>query len=85
VANNPALTDIERIGVVHSAGMSAQGHSHPQKHKFKVENTSVSGTVKVSAQGKANAHEWKYTADILNFTNCISPEPTTRADIELPD
>jgi len=81
VANEPTVPDDQRVAIVHSAHMDAQGHNHPQKHTFTVKNTEISGTVHLTAEGgDAVAHEWEHTYDILTFLNRVHEESTSRAD-----
>ncbi|MFM9840117.1 MAG: hypothetical protein ACKVOQ_17760 [Cyclobacteriaceae bacterium] len=61
VANDPLLTDDQRVGVVHSAGMAVKGQTSTKKRVFTVANGDVEGSVKLTAQGGVNAHEWQYT------------------------
>jgi len=79
VANDPALPDSQREDIVVSAGMNIKRPTHPQKHKFSVNNTEVSGTVYCKAQGKAKSHLWQYTDDLVDFKNKVDEEPTTKA------
>ncbi len=83
LANDPATLDENRINIVHSAGMNAKNQAHPQKHKFTVANSEVSGTVNLTAQGGANANEWQYTSDVINFTNRVASPTTTKANTEI--
>lgn len=85
VANDPATPDANRVDIVHSAGMNVKNQVHPQKHKFTVNNTDISGTVLLTAQGGANANEWQYTTDIINFTGRIPVATTTKAHTEIPN
>lgn len=78
--NAPEVPDIERLARAHSAGMNVKGYTHPADRTFKAENADVSGTVNLSAKGMALAHVWKYTADIVNFTNFQEIEPTSEAN-----
>ena len=79
VANGSTVPDENRVGILHSAGMDEKTHSNPQKHKFKVSNTDISGKVHAEAEGGANAHEWAYTPDLVGFTNRTALESTTTA------
>ncbi len=85
VANDPSTPDANRIDIVHSAGMSVKSQVHPQKHKFTAGNTEISGTVLLTAQGGANANEWQYTTDIINFTGRVPVATTTKAHTEIPN
>ncbi len=83
VVNAPGLTDEQRIQKLDSSGMHSKNHPHTQRHKFTVKCTAL-GKVHLTAQGMANAHEWQYTKDVLNFTNRIPAKSTTTSytDIE---
>jgi hypothetical protein len=83
VANNPSIPDAQRVEIVHSAGMDAKDQVHPSKHRFTVRDTEISGTVHLTATGGANAHEWQYTADAINFTGRISVRSTTKAKTDI--
>jgi len=85
VANDLTTPDANRIDIVHSAGMNAKGHAHPQKHKFTAINTEISGTVHLTAQGGANANDWQYTPDIINLSARIAAETTTTAHTDIPN
>ncbi len=78
-ANSPSTPDLSRVEVVHSTMMNEKNHPAPQKHKFTVTNTAVSGTVHLTAEGMVNGHNWEYTSDVINFTNKIAVEPTTKS------
>ena len=84
VANDPAVPDENRVGILHSAGMSEKGHTNPQKHKFTASNTAVSGRPHLTAEGGANAHDWAYTLDLVGFTNRVPLETTTTAHTDVP-
>ena len=77
VANAPSVPDTKRIEIVHSAGMDVKDQVHVQRRRFTVSNTEVSGTVHLTAQGGAKAHEWQYTPDIINFEGRIAVPTTT--------
>ena len=83
VANDPAVADANRENIVHSAGMNTKTQVHPQKRAFTVNNTDISGTVYLTAQGGARAHEWQYTTDVKEFKNRESATTTTKGAIEL--
>jgi len=83
VANDPSTSDGSRVDIVHSAGMSVKNQVHPQKHQFTADNGDVSGTVDLTAQGGANANEWQYTTDLINFTGKIAAPTTTKATTEI--
>jgi len=77
VANSPTLIDDQRIGVIHSAGMEVRGKGMPKKRVFTVENGDVDGSVSLTAQGGANAHEWQYTTDVINYSGRVAANTTT--------
>jgi hypothetical protein len=83
IANEPSLLDDKRIGVVHSAGMEVKGQTANQKHVFAVKNGKIAGSVRVTAEGGAKAHEWQYTADVINLTSRISAVTTTTASTDI--
>lgn len=83
VANDPAVPDTKRVEIAHSAGMDVKTQVHPQRHKFTVSNTEISGTVYLTAQGRAKGHEWQYTDDIINFTKRIAEPGTSVANTQI--
>ena len=83
VANDPSLPEEERVAVVHSAQIDEKDHAHPQKHKFTVKNILPFGTAHVTAEGEANAHEWNWTLDVVNFQNQVHEESTTAANTDI--
>jgi len=83
VANNPTISEMERISIVHSAGMSIKQQPRPQARIFSVKQGNISGSVVLTAQGGASANEWQYTEDTVNFTNRISLPTTTTAKTQL--
>jgi hypothetical protein len=83
VANSPTLVDDQRVGVIHSAGMEVRGHNQPKKRVFAVNQGDTSGSVHITAEGGANAHEWQYTSDTVNFTGRISAATTTKATTDI--
>lgn len=83
VANHPDIPDIKRIEIAHSAGMDVKNQVHPQRHRFTVRNTGISGMLHLTAQGGARAHEWQYTNDIINFTGRIAITSTTIANTDV--
>lgn len=85
VANDPSIPDAKRIAIVHSAGMDTKSQTRPSRHRFTVSNTENSGVVHLTAQGCANAHDWEYTEDVINFTGRISVHPTTVAHTDIPN
>ncbi len=83
VANDPSLSDDEKVAVVHSAHMDEQNHYHPQKHKFTVKNILPLGTAHVTAAGEANAHEWDWTLDVVNLQDRVHADSTTKANTDI--
>ena len=83
VANDPNTPDANRLEIVHSASMNVRNQHTPQKHQFAASNGPVSGSVILTAEGGANAHEWQYTTDITGFTNKVSVDSTTTAKTEI--
>ncbi len=83
-ANDPAITDDKREGIVVSAGMTIKIKTPRQKQHFEARNTDLSGTVRLIAEGIARcAHEWNYTPDVVNFTNRIAIDSTTTAHTDV--
>jgi hypothetical protein len=76
VANNASLPDEQRVGVVHSAGMKVKEKSTPPPRTFKAKRGEAEGSVLLIAPRKAQAHEWQYTADVVNFTGRIAVPAT---------
>jgi hypothetical protein len=85
IANDPATSDANRVDVVHSAGMNVKNQSRPQKRKFTATNGKISCSVILTAQGGANANEWQYTTDVVNFTGRVALPSTTAAKTEVAD
>ena len=85
VANDPSIPDSQREEIVHSAGMETKNQAHRGKNVFSVKNTKVSGTVHLTAQGGADAHEWQRTEDVINFTGRIAATSTTEAKTDIPN
>lgn len=83
VANDPDIPDAKRVEIVHSAGMDVKNQVHPQRRRFTVSNTRISGTVYLTAQGRAKAHEWQYTGDIISFKEKIAVPTTTMSHTEI--
>lgn len=84
LANDPTTPDINRENVVHAAGMELRTRTIPKKRIFTAENTPISGSVVLVAQGGANAHEWQYTTDTDNYTNRIAAKTTTGGKVTIP-
>jgi len=80
-ANDPAVLDIDRELIVHSAGMTLKASKPSVQHVFTVKHGKVSGSVVLSAKGGANAHEWQYTDDVDTFINREALDTTTIAKI----
>jgi hypothetical protein len=83
VANDPSVPDSQRVEIVHSAGMDTKDQAHRSKLSFTVADTEISGTVHLTAKGGANAHEWQYTSDVINFTGRIAAPSNTEAKINI--
>jgi hypothetical protein len=83
VANSPTLVDEQRVGIVHSAGMEVKTQVIPKKRVFAVTSGKVEGSVHLTASGGANAHEWQYTSDVLNFTGRIIVPTTTVSSTDI--
>jgi hypothetical protein len=83
VANAPTVLDMNREGIVHSAGMRIKAHVNRTQVVFAVVNLEPSGTVHLVAPGGVAAHLWEYTADTVNFSNRQAVEPTTVANTDI--
>ncbi|MBI1769393.1 MAG: hypothetical protein HY015_05315 [Bacteroidetes bacterium] len=83
VANSPTLVDSQRVGIVHSAGMEVKNQAIPKKRVFTVTNGIVEGSVHLTAEGGANAHEWQYTSDVVNFTARVAALTTTTSSTDI--
>jgi len=83
LANDPKLSDLECLEIIHEAGMTEKGQTRRQKSQFKVKNGSISGTVLLTAKGRVNAHEWQYTTDVVNFKNRVAADTTTTSITEI--
>jgi hypothetical protein len=83
IANNPTIPDEQREGIIHSAGMETRGLGSPKKRVFSVDNSDTDGSAYLTAAGGANAHEWQYTNDVINFTNRTAALTTTTATTEI--
>ncbi len=83
VANNPALLDDQRMGIIHSAGMEAKTQTIAKKRVFTVTNGNVEGSVHIIATGGANAHEWQYTQDVVNLTGRVAAPSTTKSSTDI--
>jgi hypothetical protein len=57
------------IAIILSGAFRVKEVAIPQKHEFKVENSAVSGTVNLSAEGGGpqSCHDWMYSADNVVF------------------
>ena len=80
IANDPAIANDARVGIVESAGMDVKGYTKRQRDHFEVSNGDISGVVMLRAQGGANAHEWFYTLDLVNHTDHIHLDGTVAAN-----
>ena len=83
IANSSSTPDGERISTVHSAGMEVKSPSIRPKRVFMAVNGPISGSVKLVAEGGAKANEWQYTTDVVNHTNRVAIQSTTRASTEI--
>jgi len=83
LANDPSISDLARLDIIHRAGMIVKGQNRRQKNKFTVKNSDISGTVNLTAKGGAKAHEWHYTTDTTNFTDRIAAKTTTTATTKI--
>ena len=83
LANDPEISDLVRLDIIHGAGMIEKGQTRRQKNQFSVKNGDISGTVLLMAQGGANAHEWQYTTDVIDFTGRIASKTTTTASTKI--
>lgn len=83
LANDPEISDLVRLEIIHNAGMSEKGQTHRQKNQFTVKNGDISGTVRLTAKGGVNAHEWQYTTDIANLKDRFASPSTTTAKTEI--
>ncbi|SRR5258706_5834619 len=83
VANSPTLVDSQRVGIIHSAGMEVKIQVIPKKRVFSVTRGIIEGSVHLTAQGGANAHEWHYTSDVVNFSGRVPMNTTTKSSTDL--
>lgn len=83
IANEPDIDDLYRIAIVKSAGMRIKKQYIPNKQTFKAKNNKVSGSVHLKAKGCVKAHEWRYTRDLVHFTNLIPVDTTTKAKTDI--
>ena len=83
VANSPTLVDDERVGVMHSAGMEVKAQAVPKKRVFAATLGDIEGSIFLSASGGASAHEWQYTADVMNLTGRIPVNTTTTSSTDI--
>ena len=81
IANDPIVAETQRVVIVHSAGMELKGYTRPDKRHFAVFPGDVPGTVKVTAQAGAVAHQWQYTYDVKTFANRVEVDPTTKSTV----
>jgi hypothetical protein len=84
-ANDPDVADIDRESIVHGAAMVIKIHGERTSNFFKAIHGIISGTIKLVAHGSVNGHQWKYTFDTKEYTNCIHLDSTTIAEIEITD
>jgi hypothetical protein len=83
IANKPGLSDEERLGITHAAGMSDKTKIIHSARIFKVLNGDISGTVILLARGGAVSNNWQYTTDIKEFTGRITIDGTSKASTEV--
>jgi hypothetical protein len=83
VANSPTLVDDQRLGVVHSAGMDVKTQGGRKKGVFSVAHGDIEGSVHMTAEGGAKAHEWQYTSDVVNFSGRVAAVTTTTANTDI--
>src|ERR1035437_3961894 len=82
-ANDPDMADIDRVAFVHGAAMVIKLHGGRTTNVFNAVLGLISGTIILSAHGCVNSHQWKYTFDTKEYTNCIHLDSTTIAEIEI--
>lgn len=87
VANASTVLDINREGIVHSAGMQIKVVTKRKKQQFMAKSAQDKspGAIFLVAQGKANAHLWAYTTDLVALAPLIQAEPTTVANTTIYD
>ncbi len=83
IANEADIDDLQRIAIVKSAGMKIKKQYIPNKQTFKAKNNKASGSVHLTAKGCVNSHEWRYTRDLVHFTNLITVDTTTKAKTDI--
>ena len=83
VANSPTLVDSQRMGIAHSAGMQVKNQAIPKKRVFSVNRGNLDGSVHLTAESGAKAHEWQYTSDVVNFTDRVAASTTTTSSTEI--
>ena len=83
VANDPALPDDQRAGVIESAHMHKKDKTKRGNQKFDVfQSKTILHGAYITAKGIANSHTWAYTKDLVHFTNKTVSDPTTVAHYE---
>jgi len=83
-ANDPAITDDKREGIVVSAGMLVKAKASHQKQHFEAKNTPLTGVVRLVAEGiERGAHEWQHTTDVTNYTNRVAVDSTITAHTDV--
>ena len=67
------------IAIIESGAFRVKEVAIQQKHEFKAENSAVSGSVNLSAEGGGpqSCHDWKYSADGVLF---VRMQPTVIAE-----
>jgi hypothetical protein len=69
VANSPSVKEVDRVGIVHSAGMNEKTRATRQKQVFEAKMGNTIGTVSLIAAGIGRgSHEWRYTEDLSGKT-----------------
>lgn len=83
IANDPEVEDDEREVIVAASGMRLKEQGHRSKQKFEAKNSEISGTIILTAEGGADAHEWKYSLDTEHYTGEIHLRATKQAHAEI--
>ena len=83
VANSPTLVDSQRVGIIHSAGMNVKTQVGRKKRVFTVNRGNLEGSVHLTAESGANAHEWQYSSDVVNFTGRVAASSTTTSTTDI--
>jgi hypothetical protein len=83
VANDPKVADIDRLSIIHAAGMVAIEYTHPLAKVFTAVCGVLAGSVILKAPGSILSHQWEYTTDITGYTNRIELKTTSVATLEV--